>query len=79
MLIDTRDRDEPDDEPPHEPLGVDWALCGWIAATLVLFLAAGWVPPLIGLVLALAGLWTTFRILMHVTGGWGSGIGDWRQ
>ena len=64
MLIDTRD--EPDPEPG--PLGVDWALCGWIAATLVLFVTAQWMPPLLGLGLALGGLWTTYRILVHVTG-----------
>jgi len=77
MLIDTRDR--PDPEPEPEPLEVNWRLVFWIALTLTLFLAAKEVPSLLGVVFAFAGLCTTFKILEVVTGGWGTGLREWRQ
>lgn len=77
MLIDTRDRPEP--EPGPDPIEIDWRLAFWIASCLVLFVAAASVPPLLGVVLALAGVYATFKILIVATGGWGTGLHDWRQ
>ena len=77
MLIDTRGQPEPD--PGPEPLEIDWKLAFWITACLVLFVAAGSVPPLAGVPLALAGVYATFKILIVATGGWGTGLHDWRQ
>ena len=77
MLIDTRDR--PDPEPSPEPIEIDWRLAFWIAACLVLFIAAASVPPLPGVALAFAGVYATFKILVVATGGWGTGLHDWRQ
>jgi hypothetical protein len=75
MLIDDRPGPEPDPDPIH----VDWRLCFWIALTLVLFVAAGAVPPLPGLAFALAGLAATLKVLVVATGGWSSGLRDWHQ
>lgn len=77
LLIDPRDR--PDPEPSPEPIEIDWRLAFWIAACLVLFIAAASVPPLAGVPLALAGVYATFKILVVATGGHGTGLQDWRQ
>ena len=77
MLIDTRGDPEP--EPGPEPIEIDWRLALWIAACLVLFIGAASVPPLFGVFLALAGVYATFKILIVATGGYGTGLHDWRQ
>ncbi|MDQ4049146.1 MAG: hypothetical protein M3131_07180 [Actinomycetota bacterium] len=77
MLIDTRDR--PDPEPSPEPIEIDWRLVFWIAACLVLLVSAASVPRLPGVVLALAGVYATFKVLVVATGGYGTGLHDWRQ
>lgn len=77
MLIDTRGR--PDPEPPPDPIEIDWRLAFWIVACLVLFIGAASAPSLLGVVLALAGVYATFKILVVATGGWGTGLHDWRQ
>jgi hypothetical protein len=75
MLIDTR----PQPEPAPEPIEVDWRLCFWIALTLALFVGAGSVPPLLGVVLAIAGVCTTGKVLLVGTATDGRGLRDWRQ
>ncbi len=77
MLIDTRG--QPDPEPRPEPLEINWRLAFWIASCLVLFIAAASVPPLPGVALAVAGVYATFKILVVATGGYGTGLHDWRQ
>lgn len=77
MLIDTRGR--PDPEPAPEPIEIDWRLAFWICCCLVLFVAASWAPSLLGVPLAMAGVYATFKILVVATGGWGTGLHDWRQ
>ena len=77
MLIDTRD--QPEREPSPEPIEIDWRLAFWIATCLGLFVAAASDPPLPGVALALAGVYATFKILVVATGGWGTGLHDWRQ
>ena len=73
MLIDTRDRPEP------EPIKINWRLAFWIASCLVLFVAAARAAPLPGVGLALAGAYATFKILCVATGGYGRGLHDWHQ
>ena len=81
MLIDTgwRPDGDPDPEPAPEPIHIDWRLVFWISSCLVLFVAAASVPPLVGVVLALAGLYATFKVLVVATGGYGTGLREWHQ
>jgi hypothetical protein len=55
MLIDTRDQPpaRPSERPAWEP---NWRLWGWVAATIVLFVAAASTPGIVSYVLVLAAV-----------------------
>jgi len=77
MLIDTRERREPGDEP--KPVEPDWRLWLWVVASVVFFVAATSVAGLVGPGLALLGFTAAILALERFTGRYGSGLQEWRQ
>ena len=72
MLIDTRRG--PDPEPGHEQIEIQWRLAFWVASCLVLLIAAASVPALPRVILALGGLYATFKVLAVATHGQEGGL-----
>jgi len=77
VLIDTRDRHDPDGK--REPVAPDWWLWLWVVLCVGFFVAAASVTGPAGPGLALLGFTAALLALERFTGRYGSGIQEWRQ
>jgi hypothetical protein len=80
MLIQSEDRRPPEPEPARlDPVEVDWRLWSWVIVTVALFVGAGVVGGLGGVLMAFTGFVTALKSLESFLGDYGGGLHDWHQ
>lgn len=82
MLIQSEERRRREPEPPaatSDPVEVDWRMWSWIIVTVALFVGAGVVGGLGGVLMAFTGFVTALKSLESFLGDYGGGLHEWHQ